>query len=577
MKYAFRRLTRAPGFATVAILTVALGIGANTAIFSLVQAVLLDPLPYGRPDRLVMLWGASDRGVRDGTTNLSGPEVRDYMAESRTFASVAAYTGTAANLTGGQQPERVVAAQVTPNIFATLGVPALVGRSFAADDRAPDIADQVVLGYRLWQRRFGGDRALVGQRILVNGAAALVVGVMPDGFQLPLDYSDDQPSELWQPLNLAAQFPSWGDHSLTGIARLADRVGPGRATAAMRSLEDRWIHDNVGGGWNDKDPKRRAAVPLKDLVVGNVRPALWTLLGAVGVILLIACANVANLMLARSDERSREIAVRTAIGASRGRIVRQLLGESVLLSVLGGTLGLALAWAAMRVLVASHPPGIPRLDQTGIDAGVLAFTLLLTVATGVLFGLAPAIELSGSDRNQPLKSGGRSGTSGARDVLAVSQIGLSVVLLVGALLIIRSFVELRRIDLGFDQKNALTMRVVLSGPEYAKDADAIRAIRTIQARLSELPGVRSVGATRLLPLTGHIGDWSITQEGRTKQPGENPNGDWQVVTPGYFETMGIRLVRGRFFTETDTETAPVVAVISEAMAAKYWPNEDPIG
>jgi len=229
------------------------------------------------------------------------------------------------------------------------------------------------------------------------------------------------------------------------------------------------------------------------------------------------------------------------------------------------------------VLVASHPPGIPRVEQIGLDAGVLAFTLLLTAATGVLFGLAPALELSRADLVRPLNEGGRSGTSRSRDLLAVSQIALSVVLLVGALLIVRSFVELRRIDLGFDPKSALTMRVVLSGQEYAKDADAIRAIRTIQARLSEVPGVRSVGATRLLPLTGTIGNWSITMEGRTKLPGENPNGDWQVATPGYFEAMGIRLVRGRFFVATDTEDAPIVAVISEAMAAKYWPNENPVG
>jgi len=580
VRYAFRRLARAPGFATIAIATLALGIGANTAIFSLVKAVLIRPLPYGDPERLTMLWGKMAKGA---TTWLSGPEVRDYAAEAHTFVSVAVYSSSAANLTGDQEPERVVAAEVSPNMFVTLGVPAVVGQAFAPSANAPEIADQVVLSYSLWQRRFGGSRDIVGRRILVNGAQDTVIGVMPEGFKLPLDFSDDRPSELWRPLDLLApEWGGWGNHSLIGVARLREGISPELATATMRKLEDQWIRDGVGGGWNDRDIVRRAAVPIKDLVLGDVRFAFWVLLGAVGVILVIACANVANLMLAKSEERHREIAVRTAIGASRGRILQQLLTESVLLAAFGGAVGLGMAYLGIRTLLALRPPGIPRIEQVGLDASVLGFTLLLAVATGVLFGMAPAIELSRSYLNESLKESGRLGTVSRtgqrfRDWLAATQMALSVVLLISALLLVRSFLELQRIDLGFDPRNALTLRLTLPVEIYADDSEVIRIVRTLRQRFTELSGVQAVGATRLLPLTGTIGDWSITLEGHTKLPGDNPNGDWQVVTPGYFESMGMKLVRGRFFAETDAERAPVVAVINETMAKRYWAGEDPIG
>jgi putative ABC transport system permease protein len=578
--YGIRRIVRDPVFAGLAIVTLALGIGANTAIYSVVRSAVFRPLPYGHPDRLVMLWGKVTRGA---TTHLSAPELSDYSAEARTFSHVAAYATEAAILTGGVEPERVVAAAVTPNIFETLGVPAMLGRTFVPSDNPRDIADQIVLSDSLWQRRFGGNRDVVGSQILVDGAQALVVGVMPPTFKLPLDFNDDRPSELWRPLDSqAAEWRGWGNHSFIGVARLRDGVSPVGATAAMRKLEDRWIQDHVGGGWNDRDVQRRAAVPLSDLVVGDSRYAFLTLLGAVGVILIIACANVANLALAKSDDRRREIAVRTAIGASRARIVRQLLAESVTISACGGAVGLAIASLAMRTLIAIRPAGIPRIDQAGLDANVLVFTIVISVAAGVVFGLAPATELSRADLNRPLKDGGWSGTTGRasqrfRDSLVVTQMAFSVVLLVGALLLIRSLAGLQRIDLGFVPAGALTVRVTLPPNAYARDVDAIRAIRVLRQRLGDLPGVQAVGATRLLPQTGTIGNWSITQEGRPKQPGENPNGDWQVVTPGYFESMGIRLVRGRSFADTDDEHAPIVAVISETMAARYWPGEDPIG
>jgi putative ABC transport system permease protein len=577
LAHALRRLGRAPGFAAIAILTLALGIGANTAIFSLVKTVLLRPLPYGEADRLVMIWGNRDKGE---TTWLSIPEVHSYVTESSAFASVASYTSTAANLTGGAEPERVIVALVTPNLFRTLRVAPAIGRAFTPADSTAAAADLVVLSWGLFQRRFGGRPEIVGQRIQMNGSAWTVIGVMPASFRLPLDFSDERPSELWRTFaNRPEDLASWGDHSYIGVARLKSGVTPELATKDMRRLEDQWIRD---GHWSNRDLARRSAILVKDLVVGDIRYALWILLGAVGVILLIACANVANLMLARSDDRHREIAVRTALGASRARIVRQLLTESVLLSLIGGTLGLALAFGGTRALLALRPASIPRVGDVGLDVGVLLFTLLLTVMTGLVFGAAPALELSRPDLNRALKEGGRTGTVGRarqrfRDSLAVTQMALSVVLLIGAMLLVRSFLELRRIDLGFRPQNALTLRIVTPTSSYATSQDVIGFYRTLRQRLGELPGVQTVGATRLLPLTGTIGDWSITLEGRVRAPGENPNGDWQVVTPGYFESMGMKLRRGRAITDQDHENAPLVAVINETMARRYWPNEDAIG
>ena len=576
LQHGLRRLARAPGVTVVALLTLALGIGANTAIFSLVKTVLLRPLPYGDPDRLVVIWGTRDKGE---TTWLAIPEVIDYGKEQPVFSAVATYFGTAGNLTGGDQPERVIAAAVTPNLFATLGVRAHVGRTFLPSDSAAAIADQVVIGYGLWLRRFGASREIVGQTIQFNGRARTVVGVTPPTFKLPLDFSDDRPSELWIPLDMTPDVASWGDHSYIGLARLRAGVSPGGATAAIQALERRWISD---GHWTNRGLSQRRAVPLADLIVGDVRYALWILLGSVGVILLIACANVANLMLARSDDRHREIAVRTALGASRARIIRQLLTESTLLSVVGGIVGVVLAYAGLRALLALDPPGIPRVEEVSLDAGVLAFTLLLTLVTGLAFGSAPAIQLSRPDMTRGLKEGGRTGTVGRgrqrfRDSLAVVQMGLSVVLLIAAMLLVRSFVELRRIDLGFRAERALTLRTTVPQATYPEAADVIGFHRTLRQRIAELPGVRGVGATRLLPLTGTIGDWSITLEARPRAPGENPNGDWQVVSPGYFESMGVLLVRGRLIAESDNENAPIVAVINETMASRYWPNEDAIG
>ena len=569
--HAVRRLLRAPGFAAIAIMTLALGIGANTAIFSLVKTVVLRPLPFGNPDRLVMIWQPGDKGE---TTWLSTPEVAEYARLTSAFESAGAYYSTAANLTGGMEPERVFAAQVTPGLFRTLGVPAAIGRTFGATDSVSAIGDQVVLAHSLWQRRYGGTSDVIGQSIQVNGTPRTVIGVMPASFKLPRDFANERPSELWTPYDPGNSANDWGDRSLIGVALLRPGVSPAAASAAMIALEDRWIRDGLV-----HNPNRtgRAAVPMTEFVTGDVRTALWVLLGAVGVILLIACANVANLTLARGDERHREIAVRTALGASRSRIIGQLLIESIVVALAGGALGTLLAYGGLRALQGAQPAGIPRIDQIGLDGGVFAFTVVLTIATGVLFGLAPALQISRPDLSGTMKEGGRSGTVGVgrqrfRDGLAVAQMAFSVVLLIGAMLLIRSFVQLRGVDLGFEHAPALTARITLPVASYRSDTSVREFHRALRERFAQLPGVTRVGATRLLPLTGTIGDWSITIEGRAAAPNDNPNGDWQVVTPGYFEAMGMKIREGRFFAETDNESAPIVAVVNETMAKRYWPD-----
>ena len=576
--HALRRLTRAPGFALVAILTLALGIGANTAIFSLVKGIMLQPLPYGEPDRVVMIWGTREKGE---TTHLSASEIRSYRTEVAAFEELGGYMGGGAgNLTGGGEPERVIRSFVTPDLFPLLRVSPLVGRGFTVSDSGRVDGNEVILAHGLWQRRFGGQRDLVGQTIQFNGVARTVVGIMPASFKLPLEFNEERLSELWSPLDLDdPSMTGWGNRSIVGVGRLRAGAEPASVAPQLRVVEERWVRE---GFLRTREGINREAIVAQDLVLGDVRSALWVLLGATGVILLIACANVANLILARSDERHREIAVRTALGASRNRIVGQLLTENLILALLGMAVGTALAYAGLRILVALDPAGIPRLDQVGLDASVLAFALFLALATGLAFGAMPALEISRPDLSRTLKEGGRTGSVGRarqrfRDGLAITQLAFSVVLLIGAALLMRSFVELRRIDLGFGREQALTMRLSIAAASYPEPQNVIGFFTTLRHQLAALPSVQSVGATRLLPLTGNIGDWSITIEGQVRGPTENPNGDWQVVTPGYFESMGIRVLRGRTLTDDDHADAPQVVVINETMAKRYWPDEDALG
>ncbi|HSL69475.1 MAG TPA: ABC transporter permease [Longimicrobiales bacterium] len=579
LRFATRRLFARPGLTIAAAVTLALGIGANTAVYSLVRGVLLEPLPYEQPERLVMIWipgHASDQ------THLSPREWVEYRRMSRSFEHLASYTMVPANLTEGAEPERVHAARVTGNTFDALGVGALHGRTFTMAEDVAGSDDVVVLGYHLWQRRFAGDPAVVGRSIRINGRPRTVLGVMPPDFHLPLDYREERPTELWVPAAIDPENAgAFGSRDQFIFGRLRAGVAPAAATAELDVIGDEWLRAGHTGFNAADGPLNRDAVPLHELLTGGVRPALLILFIAVGFILLIACANVTNLLLARSDARRRDVATQAALGATRGRIARELLLESGVLAVMGGLLGIAIAYVGLSATLAFTPVNIIRMRAVAVDAPVLGFSALVAVLVTLLAGSAPAVDLSRVNLVAAMAAGGRGGGASVRKrlrhVLVVTQTALSVVLLIGAGLLLRSFLELRRIDLGFDPGHALTFRVSLPSASYPEPLQIAAFYRQLTDRLEAVPGVRSAAAVRVLPLTNTIGDWSITIENKPKAPGTNPNGDWQVVTPGYFETVDVRLLRCRFFTDADDENAPVVAVIDQNMAARYWPGEDALG
>jgi putative ABC transport system permease protein len=580
-RHALSRLMRDRSFAAITIVTLALGIGANTAVFSLVKATLLSPLPYGDADRLTAIWGP-DRGE---TTHLSLREVYAYAHETQSFVDVAGYIEYDASFTGGQEPELIRGGSATPNLFEVTRTPAMLGRVFTPADTAGGMSDVIVIGHGLWQRRFGGVADIVGRSVQVNGRARTVIGVMPASFRLPNDYASLRPTEAWVPEVVnPASLGAWGNRSYSGLARLKDGVSVTAASSELPVVAAQWIKaghvrsapDGSLGGL------ARRVIPAQEFVTGQIRESLLILFGSVAFVLLIACANVANLQLARADVRRREVAVRAALGAGRGHIVSQLLTESVLLSIAGAAAGLAVAWAGLQIVITLRPANLPRLEDTSLDGTVLLFTAVLAVVTGVLFGLLPALQLSRPDVTSVLKDGGRSGTAGrsrqlARRGLVVLQLASSVVLALAAGLLIRSLIELNRIDLGFNPANVLTAQLQVPATDYPRPPDVVRFHRQAIERVAQIPGVSAVGSVRVLPLARTIGDWSIKIEGRPYVPEENPNGDYQAVTPGYFQAMGLELVRGRFLTDADREDTMPAAVINETMATRYWPNEDAVG
>jgi len=581
IRHSIARLVRDRGFAAITIVTLALGIGANTAVFSLVKATLLSPLPYGDADRLTAIWGAD----RAEATHLSLREVYTYPRESQSFVDIAGYQEYDASFTGGAEPELVRGGSATPNLFEVTRTQAMLGRTFSSADTAGGTSDVIVISHGLWQRRFGAAPDVVGRSIQVNGRARTIIGVMPASFRLPNDYASIRPTEAWVPEVVdPANLGAWGSRSYAGLARLKEDVSPAAATSELSVVASRWVKagyvrarpDGSLGGL------ARRVIPAQEFITGQVRGALVILFGSVAVVLLIACANVANLQLARADVRRREIAVRTALGAGRGQIVSQLLTESVLLSIAGAAAGLAVAWAGLQIVLTLRPANLPRLDETALDGTVLVFTAVLAVVTGILFGLLPALQLSRPDVTSALKDSGRTGTAGrsrqlTRRSLVVLQLASSVVLALAAGLLIRSLVELNRIDLGFNPSNVLTAQLQVPTTAYPQPADVVGFYRQAIERIAQIPGVRAAGAVRVLPLARSIGDWSIKIEGRPYVPEENPNGDFQAVTPGYFQAMGLKLVRGRFLTDADREDTMPAVVINETMAARYWPDEDAVG
>ena len=573
VRYGWRMLRAKPGFTAVAVTALALGIGANSAIFSVVNAVLLRPLPYPEPGQLAMVWLDNRRqGVRDDIT--SYPNFSDWRDQNQVFQGMAGVADWRMSLTGAGEPEELHGASVSANFFALMGVNPAAGRGFTAEEEEPGREQVVVLGHGLWQRRFGGEPGVVGRDLILSGRSYQVVGVMPQGFQFPAR------AELWSPLApnprlKAARGAFW----LPVVGRLKPGVTRERAQAEMdviaRRLEEQYPNINGGYGIN--------VVALHEQTVGKIRPALLVLLGAVAFVLLIACANVANLLLARAAARQKEIAIRTALGAGRWRLVRQLLTESVMLALAGGALGLLLAIWGIDTLRALSPTNIPRLDQLGIDRHVLLFTLAVSVVTGLVFGLAPTVQAWRATLNETLKEGGRGAAAGAggqrtRRLLVVLEMAVTLLLLIGAGLMIRSFWRLQQVDPGFNPERLLTLRLSLPRSKYPEGLNVVAFYEQLQERLSALPGVQSVGATTSVLMDNLPNSSGFSIEGRPREPeAQRLELPFDSVTPTYFRSMGIPLLSGRTITPQDVADGPQVALVNEAVVRRYFPNEDPLG
>jgi predicted permease len=577
VRQSLRALIRRPLFAAVVIGTLGLGIGANTAIFSVIYGVVFRPLDYEAPEQLALIWS---RWNNFDKTWLSPAEYLDYQREKRLFQDVAAWgTGGSATLTGDEAPESVPAASITPNFFEVLGVPPARGRVFDANEAVVGGPNVILISHDLWQRRFGGDPGIVDRNIQVDGQSFQVLGVLPRGFRFPLEYQTLRPTQLVVPLRVNSSNPSRGNHGLYGIGRLQAGMTAETATRELGALTSRWTEEGL---YPESMQFTAFAVAMVDEVSGGVRTALFVLLGAVGLLLLLTCANVANLVLTRSEGRAREVAVRSALGAGQGRIMRLALVESVLLGAGGGVVGIWLAWAGVRLLISGAPTSIPRAAEIGIHPIVLVFTLVLSILTGMLFGLLPAWRVSRVNLATSLRDGGRAATERdrhqTRSLLVVAEVALAVVLVIGAGLTTRSFMALTDLNPGFSSQNALTVQLTLPQAEYSTTESRVGFFESIRTQVEELDGVRAAGFVRVLPLAGEIGDAGMIIDGKPIPAGEQGRqADWQVVTPGYFEAMQMRLVGGRFFHATDTPDGQLVMAINETLADQYFPGEDPIG
>ncbi len=576
LRFGARTLARNPGFAVVAVLTLALGIGANAAIFSVVNAVLLRPLPWTEPDRAIMIWS---RWTAFDKTWVASGELMDYRRRARTLEQVAAWADGQVNLTGDGDPERVAAGGVTANTFSTFGVRPLFGRTFTAQEDVPNGPDVVVLGHALWSRRYAADPAIVGRSILIDGRPSEVVGVMPRDFVLPTDFQNPEPSQLWTPLQLDPASTDHGSHGLHAAARLKPGATVSQAAAELHGIAKAMTSEGLYPPQMQCDT---VVLSLSDEVVGAVRRAIVLLFGADGFLLLIACANVANLLLARAEARQREIAVRSALGAGSLRVVRQLLTESLVLSAISAALGLALALGGIRFLAWWNPANIPRVSGVTLDARVLVFTAIVALLTSIVFSLAPAMRAMRADLTDSLKDGSQSSSSGGgrqrfRNALVIVEMALAVVLLTGAGLMLRSLWSLQRVDLGFDPSNVLTMRLSLPQASYKTPEEVVSFYQRLLERVRATPGARTAGAVRALPLASTIGDFGLRIEGYVPPPGTAAKGDWEIATDGYLEAMGERLVRGRAIVPSDTSDGMLIALVNEELARRYFPGQDPLG
>ncbi len=580
VRYGLRMLAKNPTFTAVAILTLALGMGANTAIFSVVNTVLLRPLPFHDPDRIVVV-GQEFTGE---SVEMSPGDLLDVQAQNHSFEQIAAYRGWNFNLTVGDRPERVVGEVVTTNFFLLLGVKPILGRTLLPEDGGPNGRRTAVLSYGLWQRYFGGNTAALGEKVTLNGEPYIVIGVMPRGFAFP------EEAELWtaprfslpeHPLRPGVDPATMrGSHYFDAIARLRKSVTPEQARADLAVVFKNIIRAHADSDLRDSKPSVRS---LHDEEVGSVRPALLVLLGAVGLVLLIACANVASLVLARGVKRQKELAVREALGASRARVARQLLTESVLLALFGGGLGILAAFWGFAPLARIVPDDLKGLVQPVLDWRVLGFTALLSIAAGIMFGLVPALTCSRVGLCDALKESGRSiahGRHRGQEILVVAETALALVLLIGAGLLLRSFARLISVEEGFDPGHVLTLQLILPSSRYGKPAERAAFVRQTLANLGALPGVQSASVATRLPLNPGSSTRGIMLEGKSYPPdrqGETINPDYSVISPGFFKVLRIPFRAGREFTAEDDASKPTVYVINRAMAQTFWPNENPVG
>jgi putative ABC transport system permease protein len=568
VRFAVRVLVKAPGFAAVAIVTLAIGIGASTAIFSVVNGVLLHPLAYGDSDRLVTI-------LHNGSDPVAVANYLDWRDQSRSFTAMGAADYWSANLTGVDSPEHILGLKVTQNLMPMLGVQPLMGRLFAKGEDEPGAEHEVILSYGLWQRRFGGVPDVVGSKIRLSGESYTVVGVMPASFHFAPFWATH--AEMWVPNVLADRAHSRSGNSLRVFARLKPGVSLAQARAEIASIAAH-LEQEFPGTNHDVE-----VTPLKEKVVGKIETPLLVLFCAVGFVLLIACANVAHMLLARAASRQKEIAVRTALGARRGRVVRQLLTENLLLAGAGGAAGLLFAIWSTHALVSLSPPDIPRVESVSVDMRAILFMLGVTLVTSIAFGLAPALQSSTVNLTDALKDGGRGTSEGAqrsllRSVLIASEFALALILLIGAGLMIRSFVALESVDPGFNPHHVLSIIVSVAGTKESPPAARTAFYRELVERTRSLAGVESAAGINHLPLRGDMWGWSFQIAGRpSPKPGDEPIAVYRIATPSYFQTMQIPLLRGRDIAETDDGAAPGVVVINERAARDFWPGEDPIG
>lgn len=584
IRYGARMLLKSPGFTLVAVLTLALGIGANTAIFSVVNFVLLRPLTYSNPDHLVIVWERNlKKGWNESPTSFGN--FVDFRNSAKSL-DVAAFTDTNFNLTGGEQPERVAGLRVSANLFSILGVNPMHGRFFSLEEDKPGAGHVLMLSYGLWQRSFGGRTNLINQAIQLNGQSYTVIGVMPPDFKFPPAFSATTLSEelisnadLWVPLTTDDVPLVRNIRNLKMIGRLKPGVTPQQAQAEINAIAARLDKEypEVNTGLES------LVIPLHEQVVGDVRQALLILLAAVALVLLIACANIANLLLAKATARQKEIAIRTALGANRLRLLRQLLTESVLLGLLGGVFGFLVAYAGSKTLVTFASLSIPQLKDFSFDTKVLLFALVISLVTSLIFGLVPAIDASNPNLNEALKEGGRSSGGGAararlRNALVVAEVALAVVLVTASGLMLRSFVRLQSLSPGLNPQNLITLELELPGVRYHAAQQQTVFQQQLLQRIASLPGVQYAATVDNLPFSGNALNTSFTIEGRpTGAATETPRAYYRVISPDYFPAIGIPLARGNQFTDRDTAAQPGIAIINDTAAQRYWPGEDPIG